>query len=530
MRIIITLLLLISHAALANDRAALVQARLTTALGNIIQRSDFLVVVNRVDQLEDGGQNEVISGTVKALPGLNVGVDGKGQIVRQDADSTQYNGPIVITLLVDKSVQEETYTTIKQMLPEISGGLRDLDEYKVRRATLRQVNAPDTNAPVNVNNIMPNKQENQWSDSLKFFAILLLTAGMFAWLLSRVLPTKESGAQTNRLANGTPSSSLPTDSKEEKLDWDFDPPVVGLYLLKCMKEKKIAPIYTWVKTSSTQHQRKVLKSLPAWMASYFQSMLDSKNFFEEITAEPSDSVFREITILEQNLTKPQAKELAFLQWFPAPGLRHVPKQFQKSFSPESKKTLWSLRPDLGEFVNVGNINLEDLKEASESALTHCYAELASWPSTVVIKNKEENQDIVRLLVAQLEQIYEFGPLQAQIERAQKSLSVDDFTRLMNSTTSIETPLTWDQSRRRDWLRTVEPQDYFWWLSLLKTKPSWNLDDELRPMRKAMFRFAEMNPNFESWSENDKKAASARMLQQLRSIQRGEDATTTVLAA
>lgn len=531
MKLITAFLFIIANTAVANDRASDIQAKLVTAIGSIVSKSDFLIVVNKTDQLEDGGQSKLVSGSLKNLPGLNVGVDEKGQVVARDSGVNQYNGPVVITLLVDNAVQEETFNTLKQMLPEIAGGLRDLDEFKVRRAKLRQTNVPNQNAPVNVNNIMPQKPESQWSDSLKFFSILLLVGGLFAWLLSRLLMNKQSSpasSSPNRESAG--QTNTDKETPEEKVNWDFDPTVVGLYLIKSFKEKKYAPILTWSTLSTSQFQRQVLLSLPAWMSSYLQSNLDTKDFFGEIAAEPIGSVFREITILEQNLSQNHSRKLAFLQWFPAPALRHVPKHFQKSFTAENRKTLWTLRPDLGDFVNVGNINIEDLKDSSDHAISLCFEELAKWPSTAVIKNKDENRDIVVLLVNQLDMIREFGPLQAQIEHAQKSLSAEDYSRFLKLTASIETPLSWDQTKLREWLRQVEPQDYFWWLSLLKTKPSWKLENELRPMRKAMFQLAESNPYFQSWSEAEKKEASARMLDQLRSIHRGSHESTSVVSA
>jgi hypothetical protein len=55
----------------ANDRVIDIQSRLTSALSGILPKTDYLVIVNRIDALDSIGSANV-SGTVRDLPGLRV--------------------------------------------------------------------------------------------------------------------------------------------------------------------------------------------------------------------------------------------------------------------------------------------------------------------------------------------------------------------------------------------------------------------------------------------------------------------------
>ncbi|NJL24867.1 MAG: hypothetical protein HC902_06645 [Calothrix sp. SM1_5_4] len=109
----------------------------------------------------------------------------------------------------------------------------------------------------------------------------------------------------------------------------------------------------------------------------------------------------------------------------------------------------------------------------------------------------------------INQLTEFSPVASQVEQAKAKLKPEEFERLIKSVAHLKTPLDFDENQRKEWLRAVEPDDYYWWVHLHKEEPSWDLAKDLRPIRYAMFRQAAEAKIFEhgmrrreSWRPNE----------------------------
>ena len=508
----------------ALDRVQLVQSKIQSSLTSILPSSDFLIVVNRLDTLEDGGASQVVDGTVKMLPGLNLGVDSKGDLIRQDSSGNSYFGPVSIRVIVDQNVKQETYKTLQSLLPEIVGGIRDDDELNISRGTLRQLPVPVSNSPqVSIQN-SPGS-ENQFQENLKFLAVLVIATGLMVWLLSRMSEGKTSGSKNNETnLAGSPANSKNPDQPFESIFsaaafGELDPESVALYMMKKMKDRDLKPIAMWTKYTPAQHQRNVLGTLPPWVITYTETLnaeLKVENAAEKVDSSDLQQLFNDVTLIEQVLRGKVQKNKAFLKWFPAEGIRFIPKQYQSSFSAESRRTLWSVRPDLGDFVRIQELEIEQMMtEPNESQISSCVDELKNLPTNVYDISSIDRHSVVYQWVHMISQLNEFNPIESQLAQAKAKLNDKDFDQVYKSVAHLQTPFLLSPSDRKNWLRLVEPQDYYWWLHIVEAFPAWKLTDELRPMRLAMFKQAEVAKAFESWSEDEKKLASKRVIAGLR---------------
>jgi hypothetical protein len=109
------------------------------------------------------------------------------------------------------------------------------------------------------------------------------------------------------------------------------------------------------------------------------------------------------------------------------------------------------------------------------------------------------------------------PMQRQYREFREKLSAEDFARLESKVVWSKTPLSFSVAQAKDWLRQVEPQDYLWWLHLVGQSPGWKLEEMWRPLRLSMFKNAQADPLYSTWSEAQRKAAAERILIQLRDI-------------
>ncbi|HPI41353.1 MAG TPA: hypothetical protein PLJ21_11155 [Pseudobdellovibrionaceae bacterium] len=525
--------------ALAADRVSMVNSKIVNAISGILPASDYLVIVNRLDMMEDGGDTEAVTdGTLKALPGLTVGVDSKGNVVRQDALGNHYNGPVSIAVLLDRNVNAETVKTIKNSINEIIGGARELDEVKISQATLRQPPIQAT-SPVTVNNMPPSSSQNNMQDHFKLAALLLMVAGLFAFLIGRVIPKNNAGQNAPRSSNNRSPESSPEEKKENFKQDNFadqiskiEPQVVGLYLMKALKDKKMDHVAQWGHSSSASHQRDVFLSLPAWIAAYIENSIDRDNatVLDTLEVKP-EQLLREITVIETNLKSDFFRAEAFLMWFPAQSLRMVPKKYQASFSSKSRSTLWHYRKELGEFVKAQVMSADQIMvEPSSEEVQICFDEMRKWPSSLYVQDQKQSHDAVTLWSDIINQLTEFSAIDGQLKQAEAHLSKEDYKKLLLQICYVESPMMWTPELVKSWLLIVDPNDYLWWSSLVQYQPQWNFSELLRPMRRAMFEFALQNPSYKTWNEQERKTSSERILAQMRHVQLGFSVETLELSA
>lgn len=529
--------LLVSFPAFAIDRALSVHSRIEGALSNILHRSDYLVIVNRLDQLEDGGASSASTGQIRRLPGLSVGVDTAGRVMRNDEVLGQYNGGVSIAVILDPAVRDETYQLIERSISDLAGGLRDVDEFRISRAPLRQEPAPNNQAPqVAVNNNMGDPA--QGNDILRQLAIGLGLLGLFIWILTRLLKAagKDSGA-ANRQApasEGAKEASEQAENQKKKAEKHFaelDPFLTGLYLIRSQNSRQMDRVRTWSHSADPSTQRGVLMSLPGWISSSLEKTIQGAIKDTEGNREEVSTVYLEISVLEKNLRDPDERKRALLNWFPSTFLRDVPSHQRDLLTRESRLVLWYLRPELGDFVKLENEGFDQaIEEPSIPAIQKCYAEMEAWNSKGIIGERLTNRDPVAAIVTMINQLKEFGPIESRIKQAREKLSADDFARMEKQVVWVRTPLSWTEAQVKDWLRMVDPQDYFWWCHLVGEEPAWKLENMLRPLRLSMFRNAQADLIHPGWSEAQRKAAAERILEQLRKIHQQLEDSDDALAA
>lgn len=517
----------------AADRAAVIHSRINSSLANILDKSDYLILVNRLDELEESAVSDMPDGALKSLPGLNVGVDAKGRVVRQDAGAADYTGAVSVSLVLDRTVRPETAKLIEARLPEIIGGLKDSDELKVTRAGLRQPARANSASPaVTVNNVAAPSENKTSQDNLKFMAVLLIATGLLVWVLGRFGGRREGqnpGSPGQRPEPMGPIASRETAERGADLS-ELDAFASAIYVLKALKEGRSENLQRWIDQSTLKSQRAVFAVLPGWASAYIDGFV-SRLPHERKTQDPvvAASIYREIAVIEQSLRSEHDRRLAFLTWFPAQGLRYVPKAHQQAFSQKDRHTLWHFRPDLGDFVRATELETAVGHELSKDDVKSCFDSLMSWPSSSLVKEPRTAKGGPTPWIQAIHLLNEFGPVASQLEQARLKLNDSDFATVWRESAHLESPLSWDEANRRAWLRQVDPQDYQWWKSLLKKAPDWSLEKDLRPLRLAMFRFAENQPAFQSWSEQEKKESAARILQSMRAVLRGEGAEVDVAA-
>jgi hypothetical protein len=541
-RIIAVFLLIVApQYSFAVDRALAVHSRIESALSGILSRSDFLVIVNRLDELEDGGASIAASGQVRRLPGLNVGVDNTGRVIRSDETAGQYNGGLSISVIIDPAVKPETYELIEKNIPELAGGLRDSDEFRISSAPLRQPPPPGSESPqIAVNNNLGDQDANKAS-LLQQLAIGLAILGLFVWILSRLLNRSQENSPATRIAaqdQAAQANQLKEEkTKAEKHFAELDPLLTGLYLMRSQSNRQFDRIRGWAHAADPSTQRAVLMSLPGWMSSSLEKTIrDAIKDVESPKAETS-AVYLEISVLEKNLKAPAEKNRALLSWFPATYLRDVPTHQRDLLSQESRVVLWFLRPDLGDFVRqdaiARDLSSEDYDQAlatpSDEAIQKCFEEMAVWNSKGIIGDRNTARDSVAALANMINQLREFGPIESLINQSKERLSSEEFARLESLVVWAKTPLSWTNGQIKDWLRVVDPQDYLWWCKILGQKPDWKLDELLRPLRLSMFNNAENEPLHTAWTEGQRKLAVERLLKQMREIHFGKDSNNELSA-
>ncbi len=523
----LTISMVYTSSSFAMDRASAVHSRIESALSNILHRSDYLVIVNRLDQLEDGGSSTEATGKVKALPGLSVGVDSTGRVVRNDEASGQYNGGLSIAVILDPAVKDETYNLIQKNISELAGGLRDTDEFRITRASLRQPPAPQSSAPqVAINNSLGDPKGAN-SDLMRQLAVGLALLGLLIWVLSRMINMQKHAS------NPSPSSANHMGSDSEKEDSErelskehiseLDPLLTGLYLMRCQNQRQDDRLRGWVHAADPTAMRAVILALPGWISSSLEKTLREALKDTDSPRADASVVYLEISVLEKNLRDPHEKIRALLTWFPAMYMRDVPIHQRELLSRDSRLVLWFLRPELGDFVKLEGESFDTaLVEPNPAAIQVCYDEMAHWASKAIIGDRSEKRDTVDSLAKMINQLREFGSIESRVKQAREKLSPEDFARLERKIAWVRTPLSWNSSRLKDWLRVVDPQDYMWWRQILGETPDWKMAELLRPLRLSMFQNAEQDPLYKQWPESLRKQAAERILNQIRAVQLEQD--------
>jgi hypothetical protein len=170
-----------------------------------------------------------------------------------------------------------------------------------------------------------------------------------------------------------------------------------------------------------------------------------------------------------------------------------------------------------------------IEEPTAEAIEKCFIAMESWSSKGVIGDRSRKRDAVGALASMINQLNEFGPIESRIKQAREKLSKEDFARLEEKIVWVKTPLNWSKDQVKDWLRAVEPQDYLWWCQLIGQEPPWKLEQMLRPLRLSMFNGAAVDPLHPQWTEGQRKAAAARILEQLRKIHLAQDSAYELAA-
>jgi hypothetical protein len=516
----------------AADRVQMAQSKINSSLSSILPKTDFLVIVNKLDQLDDLGASENSGGAIKILPGLNMGVDSRGTLIAQNQNSNNYQGAISVTLLIDKQVKQETFKTIEKLLPELIGGARDDDEFKISQSSLRQKNIdnPASSPQISIQNHLP-ENKNNLQEQFKFLAVLLVLGGLFFLLITRLISNsnKASSQDSSSKKSFKDSSS---QSKNEPLSKNalkaqkaaftiLDAEAVSLFLLKNLKDKKNLSLFNaWLSATGSEHQRNVYKTLPSWVLSFFQERetIYKSNSEESNEKIKTEDLFEMITLVEQSLKTKNQKNKAFLMWFPAEALRYIPEQAQSTMSKSSKQVLWSLRPDMGDFVRMEKVDVNSLSnDLKVEEVNLCFNEMVSWSSKLIESNLSYNSDASELSrwTSYISSLNEFSPIESQLEQAKLNLSSSDYEQLIKTVAHLNTPFTLDISDRKNWLRLIEPDDYSWWKNLIQAEIPWDLKNDLRPIRYTMITQALEDKKYLTWTEKQKKDSAQRIIMNLR---------------
>lgn len=529
-------LLLWTSPAWSFDRSEFVHSKIQSTLSSFLDASSFLVIVNRTDSLESGGDQSGGQGLLKQLPGLSLAVDGRGEVVQQGAGSSSYFGPVIAKVIIDETVADTTFQMVDTLLAEIVGGVNPADELTVSRGLIKQKPPEaDTKPQIQINNNIPEKSDAS-NDNLRTLALILIVMSALMWFLMKQSQSKSSASGADNSRDGQGASKAAESAaaaasitagqaaKESETLSELDTTAPALFLMKALKENHLNKVRTFLDFADGRLQRKTFQAMPAWVLTHLNKKMETFVPLDEETGEKYTlrdrgpelrGMVSEIALIEQSLKSSTQRYKALLQWFSPVGLRYVSQRHRDHVSPRTKAVLWNLRSDLGLFAAADDsLKAEDMtSEDFESA----WNELHLLPSSEFDKESDGFSDVERW-VTSLNQLEEFGPIESQLKLAGEKLSPIDFKTLMGKVCHLETPLTFSRDDRKEWLRNVNPEDYFWWQEMLGEAPPWKLEEELRPLRLAAFREAERAQTHKTWPEDDKKQSAKRILFGLRKVQ------------
>lgn len=529
------LLLLVSVPAFAGDRVLEVQSRVTSALSGILPRTQYLVVVNRLDSLEATG-SQAVSGQIRGLPGLRVGVDDDGQVVLREGEAHAYSGPVSVTVVIDTDVKTETYRAIEALLPEIMGGARGGDEIKIKRALLRQ--PPEVQQPqVIVNNAAPQIDPKQMSNGGELYrvgALFLLGLGALLWMMSRrqneqapKRPYADSTAIQNKAGAETRLQPWNPTSFE-----GFDASVLGLYILKCVRDRDYVRARSFFATASPAAQRSALGAIPAWCATYCLEQVEQSEGARDAKQVSPDTIMRELTVMETALkSDPSAKASALIQWIPVEAMSKIHPESLAAPSDEARFSIISLRPDLAQaFKYDENDALVSGMIFNAKAIETTGKEMHAWRTRLVV-NRTAKTTVVDAMAGIINRTETFSEAEEKLKGIRKKMSKLDWEALQPKIVCKDTFQVLTELQKKDFLRLVDPVDYYFILQTMNVA-DWPLETLVRPKRLAAYRSVERMNVHEEWTDEQKRAAGTRVLNHLRTVFLGEQkgASDTASAA
>ncbi len=522
-------ILLISTPAMAGDRILEVQSRVSAALQGILDKREFLVVVNRVDSLESGGA-QAVSGTIRNLPGLRVGVDEEGQVVLKEGAQGAYNGPVSVTVVLDKGVEGETYKAIEALLPEIMGGARGGDEVKLRRAMLKQ--PEEEEAPqVVVNNAPPQIDPKQLSNPNEFFKFAILFffgLGALLWMMSRKQNENPRG-RAPRSEPSAPPSNEEASRKPLNEAWNpsafesFEPEVVGLYIMKCLHENDVVRARSFFSTASAVAQRNALASLPSWCAAYCVEKIETVDGAKDQNQVKPEAILRELTVMEKSLKDDAASKVtALILWIPVAAMEKVHPDNLATPTDATRYAIISMRPDLARsFKYDENDALVSGMVYNSKAMVDAGNELRAWKTKLVVARTAKST-VVDAMAGIINRAETFEEIDVKLRSIQKKMNKADWNALQARIVSLATFDELNELHKKNFLRLVEGSDFFFAVKHLQLLTDFPLEQLLRPKRLSAYRAAERMEIWESWTPEQQKESISRVLNHLRTAYLGEN--------
>lgn len=528
--ILIFLISILSRPGWAGDRVLEVQSRVTAALSGILPKTDYMVVVNKIDSLDNMG-GQVVNGVIRNLPGLRVGVDEDGQVVIKDGQQQAFSGPISLTVVIDSKVANGTYRAIETLLPEIMGGSRGGDEIKLKKAELRQ-EVEDPAPQVVINNAAPQIDPKAISGSNEFYrmgALFLVGLGAILWMISR----KQSDQPSKSLRsaadpyleprrNNTKQDGLPADGWEPKIFESFDSEIVGLYILKCVQDGDIDKARSFFSASSPLAQKTALSSIPGWCASYCVDALASKENMKLVNQVDPETILREMSVMERALkVEAAAKASALIQWIPVEAMAKVHPESLASPSDNTRYAIISMRPDLAKSFRYDEHDaLVSGLVYSAKAIIEAAAEMNTWRSNLVM-GKSSKVTVIEAMAGIVNQLETFIEIEVKLLLIKEKMSNLDWEEMQSKIVTAETFEKVSDLQKKDFLRIVEPADFQYVRKTLGYAANWPIDSLLRPKRLAAFRKAERMNAHVDWTKDEQRDAGARVLKCLRISYLGE---------
>ena len=522
--ITIFVFLIAGTSAWAGDRVLDVQSRLATALSGILPKTDFMVIVNRIDVL-DLASGTAASGVVRNLPGLRVGVDEEGQVVVKDGQGSAYTGAVSVTVVIDQAVKPETVRAIETLLPEIMGGARGGDEVKLKRAVLRQT-VEEKTPEVVVNNMAPPADPDKSSsmDLVKVGALFFLGLGALLWLMSR--KTEETSDRKRTPDSRARGEREPPQLRSER--WDpaafegFDAEIVGLFILKCVHENDFNRARSYFAEATPIAQRQALAALPSWLASHCLERLELKENERDFKRINPETILRELTVMERSMKDDiSAKASALIQWIPAEAMMKVHPESLAAPTDETRYAIISLRPDLARSFNYDeNDALVSGMIFNAKAIIAAQKEMSAWKTRMVVP-RNAKQTVVMAMAGIINRIESFVEIDVKLKSIQRKMSKLDWDAMQSKIVTRGTFDSLNELQRKDFLRLCDPADYFFIVDSLNVAYDWRIENLLRPKRLAAFRAAESLKSHEAWDDETKRQAQLRVLTHLRTVFLGE---------
>lgn len=513
---------------IASDRSGIVHSRVSSALSGFLGNSDYLVIVRKSDMIDDATSSNAPTGALMKLPGLPVAVDSAGKLVK-NADDSQgaYQGPIELTVVIDNNVKKETVDLIQKMLPDIMGTSNDEDSIRVQRASLRQPPAPNNNAPsIVIQNSQPKNEPSSspmWKDLLSVIALALVGLGVLMWLIGKRETTQNRARQQDLSAQSPKIPELSEKPRKILLDaakvlGDVDPAIIGLYLLRLLKNEGESRMNVLVREIDLSGQKSILSCYPKWLAQWVHESWKPSGL-EEPTEEQTLEcmvMVREITLLESELKGNQVKRARFfMENFPLSVFSTALTEGYQ-LSDRSAMSMWILRPDTVNSFTNSNINPENMPhEVTDSDLNELYKELMQWERKQKVFSM--GSDLVSKWKMVLNLCSTLEEHSKKLQEARQKLSESEYGRLLELTVGWHSLDGLDELRQKEFLRSLDVGDLVWAQTQVTHLEKWPMESLMRPLKYRMYQDALGTKSHDTWSAEEVKLASTRVLQLLKGL-------------